>query len=54
MALAAAASPLAAVNHGGEFGVYGDAIFDFCLCDIFESEVFVFCVLSQVPSSLRR
>ena len=40
MALAAAASPLAAVNHGGEFGVHGDAIFDFCLCDvIFESEV---------------
>ena len=31
MAFAAAASPLAAENHGGEFGAHGDAIFYFCV-----------------------
>ena len=36
MALAAAVSPLAAANRGGESGLHGDAIFYFvCLCEIF-------------------
>ena len=37
MALAAAVSPMAAESHGEEFGVHGDAIFYFCLCEIFGS-----------------
>ena len=37
MAIAAVVSSVAAEHHGAEFGVHGDAIFYFCLCEIFGS-----------------
>ena len=49
MALAAAVSPLAAANRGGESGLHGDAIFFLC---VFAKFLCSLCALSTIDTYL--